>query len=67
MTNNYALPARELTKLAFSMGYFSSEKYNKSNDLLYTCNQVIHSVKNVDNPWYYIQKINDFLLFVVEL
>jgi hypothetical protein len=67
ITNNYGLTARELTKLAFSMGYFSSEKFNKSNDLLYTCNQVIHSVKNVDNPWYYIQKINDFLLFLVEL
>ena len=67
ITNNYFFTARDLSKLAFTLGYFSHEKLAKSDDLLSTCNRVVHSVENVGNPLYYIRKINSFLSFIIDL
>lgn len=67
ITNNHFLTARDLSKLAFTLGYFSHEKLAKSDDLLSTCNRVVHSVENVENPSYYIKKINTFLSFIIDL
>jgi hypothetical protein len=67
ITNNHFLTARDLSKLAFTLGYFSHEKLAKSDDLLSTCNKVVHSVENVKNPSYYIKKINTFLSFIIDL
>jgi len=67
ITNNYFFTARDLSKLAFTLGYFSHEKLAKSDDLLSTCNRVVHSVENVGNPLHYIRKINSFLSFIIDL
>ena len=67
ITNNQVLTARDLSKLAYTLGYFSHEKLVKSDDLLSTCNRVVHSVENVENPSYYIKKINSFLSFIIDL
>ena len=67
ITNNYFFTARDLSKLAFTLGYFSHEKLAKSDDLLSTCNRVVHSVENVGNPLYYIRKINSFLSFIIDI
>jgi hypothetical protein len=67
ITNNQVLTVRDLSKLAFTLGYFSHEKLAKSDDLLSTCNRVVHSVENVKNPSYYIKKINTFLSFIIDL